>query len=87
MITIATIMRRVIRPPGPIPATLIRNKAASILTTTRGTLVGVDVVEVTEKGYNAAADRVEVVSRRSRVVVVALPVKVCVGGVGVLGFC
>lgn len=49
--------------------------------------MGVDVVEVTEKGYNAAADRVEVVSRRSRVVVVALPVKVCVGGVGVLGFC
>ena len=36
--------------------------------------MGVDVVEVTEEGYDAAADRVEVVPWRRWVVVVALPV-------------
>ena len=77
-------MRRIIRPAGAVPTALLSNQAAGILTTRRRALVAVDVVEVAEKRYHIPADGEEVVARLRGVVVVALPVEVRVGGVGVL---
>ena len=84
MVAIASIVRRVISPTGTVPAILLRDKTTCILTTVRRTLVRVDVVEVAEESYDATADGVKVVARRRGIVVVALPVKVGIGGVGVL---
>ena len=84
MVAIASVVGCIVGPAWTVPATSLRDEAAGVLARTRRTFVLVEVVKFAEESNVSTTDRVEVVSRLSRRVSVALSIKVGIGSISVL---